>query len=352
MQASSADGSSADGSSFAEMVSSLATSLSDLADDVNHGELIRAVRHNKTKDVTKYGQLCKRAVDVRTGKHCANVLCALCAPPVWLAVYQRDHASASALLDGGADPNCCASPCPAQGGRPAECRVGGLTALQMAVGRSFSDCVRRLLKLGASADLPFCFAVDDDDEPEWDEASQSFGVGLAGLSALQLAAVRADEVMCTLLLSHGADADKLDALATQHGSLPAAVLKATARLTDDDGESLECAICMEDIRALTSAWTPCCCRAFHAHCLRGLAACPLCRTQWRGGPQPLGDAEVAAALVLEESPVHRPFNSLESTRNHERALELAFSGPHFQPNPAAISSHDAVRTIHELLTGT
>ena len=55
--------------------------------------------------------------------------------------------------------------------------------------RGYADCVQRLLKAGASAVAPLCFAVDTEDEPEWDEMRGEYTGGLAGWTALQLAAV-------------------------------------------------------------------------------------------------------------------------------------------------------------------
>ena len=113
-----------------------------------------------------------------------------------------------------------------------------------------------------------------------------------------------------------------------------------------------CPICYEALVRLTCVWTPCCAHPFHAQCLRGLAACPLCRARLRGAPSaPEGDAQLASALAATDGhasthdPARRAHNSLRSTANHERALELAFSGPHWgvdQPQSPGMGSYNSV----------
>ena len=206
-------------------------------------------------------------------------------------------------------------------------------ALHVAVSRGASDCVQRLLALGAAADHPLCFAVDADDEPEWDEKSESFTLGLAGLTVLQMAALRGDSHLCGLLLSHGADGGSLARMPSHHKLSDSTLIGPELKpLIGDDGEPLECPICLSALLSLTAEWTPCCVKPFHSHCLRGLHQCPLCRTptQQGGRNAPKGDAEAAAALEAEEaSRQHRGPNSLMSTINHDRALELAFNAPWF-----------------------
>ena len=54
--------------------------------------------------------------------------------------------------------------------------------------------------------------MSEADEPEWDEATQRFDGGLAGVSVLQIAALRNnDAAMCACLLAHGVDSASLTA---------------------------------------------------------------------------------------------------------------------------------------------
>ena len=221
--------------------------------------------------------------------------------------------------------------------------------LHVAVARGAPDNVSILLRAGADASAPCCFACDEADEPEWDEDVGAFGDGLVGLSALQLAALRSDDALCTLLLSHGADPKTLQQLPAG-ASLPPALAPQLAPMLGTDGEALECPICMEGLVKLSSVWTPCCLRPFHAHCLRGLSACPMCRAKLRDAPsEPEGDAQLAGALAAADAvdtaaSTRRPHNSLRSTRNHERALELAFGGAHWgpdQPQSSGMGSFNA-----------
>lgn len=342
---------------LAEIVTQLTTQLKDLADDVHHADMMRAVRRNQPSDVKRHGAHCKTAIDVRAAPHCSGVLCALSAPPLWLAVYKRDRASVLALLKQKADADCRAQPCPAAGGRAADCHVGLQSALHVAVSRSHAECVGALLGLGADACAPQCFAVDEDDEPEYDERTDSFDDGLSGLSALQLAAVKGDDGLCQLLLAHGADAASLEKLPASFGPLPPAIAAATARLTGDDGEPLECAICMDEVRTLTAEWTPCCVRAFHRHCIAGLASCPLCRTRLGpAGRAPEGDAAAAAALEVAEAAhdeerrlARRTTDRNATTRLHDRALDLAFSGPQWGGGP--VGSNSVMGTNYGWRTG-
>ena len=106
-----------------------------------------------------------------------------------------------------------------------------------------------------------------------------------------------------------------------------------ARLRGPEGALMECAICMEEMRVLTSEWTPCCTQALHAHCLRGLVKCPLCRSRWQHAP-PDGDDALATALAASEEEAVSTSSS-RAARNYERALDLAFSGPQWQSDLVA-----------------
>ena len=142
----------------------------------------------------------------------------------------------------------------------------------------------RSARFDVDVDAPLCFVVDEEDEPEWDEASGTFSHGLEGLCALQLAALRSDDRMCSLLLAHGADASALTRLASAATtSLPAEFSARLKPLVGEDGEALDCPICLEPLLKLTSQWTPCCLRPFHASCLARLSACPMCRSSLQTG---------------------------------------------------------------------
>jgi hypothetical protein len=267
----------------------------------------------------------------------------LCAPPLWLACYRRDYATAETLLrhwaGGTLDADAVACSCAGKG-RARDCAIGGQSVLHVAVSRGAADSVRILLRAGADASAPCCFACDESDEPEWDEDESTFGDGLVGFSALQLAALRSDDALCSLLLSHGADPLKLQQLPAGT-ALPPALAQRFAPMLGDDDEPLECPICYEALVQIACVWTPCCARPFHAHCIRDLEACPMCRAKLRETPSaPEGDAQYARALAAAEAPgasggydpARRAHNSLRSTTNHERALDLAFSGGHWGPD--------------------
>ena len=145
--------------SLSELVCGLTSQLKDLASDVHHAELMRAARRGNSADVASWGALCREAIDVRSAPHC-NGAFTLCASPLWFAAYRSDLTSATALLERDADPNCCSYKCCG-----AQCPVGRLSALHVALSRNSPDCVQRLLYLGASTELQLCFAVDEDDEP-------------------------------------------------------------------------------------------------------------------------------------------------------------------------------------------
>lgn len=339
-------------------------------------ELLRSVRKGeRTAEVHQWMSQCSlEALNSRSAAHGSAGPFALCAPPLWLACYRGDHATAQELLKSGhCDVNAVACGCSGEG-RAKDCTVGGQSVLHVAVSRGASDVVRVLLSKGVDVHAPCCFPVAEADEPEWDEGSGRFTAGLRGLSALQLAAIRSDDGLCSLLLAHGGDASALRML-PDGASVPAALAPQLAPLLCDAGEPLECPICYEDLVRLTSAWTPCCCRPFHEHCLRGLIACPLCRTPLHtaaalSAPHVQQDADLAAAIAAAQraesadgdgdtafggdgradgrgggAPARRAFHLLRSTAHHDRALELAFSGWQWggdQPQSPGLGSYNAV----------
>ena len=289
--------------SLGSFVRDLNAQVKDLASEVHLAELQSAVRKKDGPSVTHWATLCSEygTIDRRLGSHSIGGLFALSAPPLWLAVYRGDLVCAKSLLEHGADPNAVAVCCPGRAG----CSVGGQSPLHLATSRGSSDCVHRLLRGGASVEPPLCFAVSAVDEPEWEETTGTFDGGLAGLSALQLASLRAGNSpeLCALLLAHGADSTALARLPAAFGgeSAPAAALRV---VLDEEGAPLECPICLQEVVQLTCEWTPCCLRVFHRHCLRRTATCPMCRhplDQARGGgAEPPGDRELARSLAQEE----------------------------------------------------
>ena len=123
------------------------------------------------------------------------------------------------------------------------CTGNGMTALQLAATTASAECVRALLRLGASAELPMCAAIDDDgafDYSRW--------------SAHQLARRRGQTASCELLAEHGAD-------------------------TVSAPSGWECPVCYDPLDEGEVEVTRCGHR-FHAACLpRHLVhVCPLCRT--------------------------------------------------------------------------
>lgn len=337
-------------SSFASLVADLSTQVKSLASEVHLAELQSAVRKQDRAAVSHWAKLCAdrhSTIDRRSDSHAFSGIFALTAPPVWLAVYKGDIACARSLLAHRADPNAVAVACPGK----SECSIGGMSALHLATSRGSPECVQMLCEAGAASEAPMCFAVAEEDEPEWDEATDEFGDGLAGLSALQLAAHRSDEALCALLLEHGADGAALSRRQLTGGGAAGAggdALPASLRpVVGDDGEVAECPICLQEVLQLTCGWTPCCLKVFHAHCLRRMRTCPLCRHQLssaapnRGGDAaPAGDLELAMTLADESggggtASSDRPgMPSARATALREQALELAFSGEWFRDSGA------------------
>lgn len=294
--------------------------------------------------VTRWATVCAQtdgALDCRCAAHCTRgASSALCAAPLWLAVYRGDREIVQVLLKAHASPDTTSRAC-LGGGR--SCDIGGQSALHLAVARGACEIVQRLVSLKAHPDLPFCFALlSEEDEPEWNEAADRFEGGLAGLSVLQLAALRAtDEAVCTALLEAGANAAPLAHIPSSSStslasfsSLPSVggELRAKLRLLmTDEGEPLDCPVCLEPIVVLSAEWTTCCVKGFHSHCLKGLDKCPMCRTRRRDGPrtlEPLHDAAVARSLQSVEG--RRLVAETSGSRRLElatAALEMSFSGP-------------------------
>lgn len=328
--------------------------IRELATDLHAAELEHAVRCGDGQAVSRWGAICATGgcLDTRCGLHCAKGIFNLCAPPLWLAVYKANGQIADALLRAGASPDACSSPCP---GGNFQCAIGGQSALHLGVMRGELDCVQRLVSLKAAPDAVVCFGLEnEDDEPEWNESSGCFQGGLAGLSVLQLAALRSDETLCAVLLAHGADGAQL-----AHGA-DGAQLDIAAKLRTlrtDDGADAECAICLSPILYLAAEWTACCVKPFHAHCLKGLELCPLCRSRRRDGPRPLApptDAATARALQREEEEAQQLASTSSQRRGVEgqleAALELSFRGPQWTSG-GEVSTDSVMGTNYGWRTG-
>lgn len=268
-------------SSASSSSSSVSTSNQDaITSGVQLAELISAVKRADETACSHWAALTAQQdmLDQRAERHRSGGAFLLSAPPLWLAVYSTDVALTLQLLRAGADPDVCATACVGGSG---ECDVGGQSALHVAVARGASGCVGCLLSHHCALDAPFCFGVADDDEPEWDEKSATWVGGLVGLSALQLAAQRAQSTadasaqICRALLSHGADGSKLQAATASTSAAMAPLLQC---VTTSDGEALDCPICLSEVLVLNTVWTPCCARSFHDHCLRHQTKCPMCRS--------------------------------------------------------------------------
>lgn len=191
----------------------------------------------------------------------------------WFACYRGDEGLVEALLRHNADPSTASAACEPGAASAACAAAGGESALHVAIlrGRRSLGVCGQLLALGAAPDARLCFAVDADDEPEWNEQSQAFEGGLAGLSALQVATRRCPRV-CAMLRAAGADGSAAARLPPRPAP-PAACELARG----DDGEPLECAICLSEVELRVCSRTPCCNHAFHGHCLRRVCTCPMCR---------------------------------------------------------------------------
>jgi hypothetical protein len=267
--------------SFADRVNRIAAAVKDVAGDVYAAELVNAVRRDDPSGIAHWGALAIKAgvIDTRSATHVRAGQYALCAPSLWLAVYRGAHDAVELLLRHGASVN--ATSCRCAGGG-FSCATGGQSALHVAVARGSPALVEQLLQLGALTDEPMCFGVDALDEPEWDEAAGAFTGGLVGLSALQLAVMRSSSSsqgasLIGSLLAHGAAPSQI---CFPGGKKALPMLR---QLEDEGGEPLECPICLSAIAQITAEWTHCCCRAFHAHCLRAVdnGKCPMCRTPMR-----------------------------------------------------------------------
>lgn len=311
-----------------------ASKMMSFANELHVAELERAVKAGDVAAVARWGTICAQTdgmLDCRCAAHCSKgASFALCAPPLWLAAYRGDSNIVEVLLKAGASPNAVAQEC---SGSMRSCEVGGQTVLHLAVSRGSLECVQRLCSLRAQPDLPMCFALlSEDDEPEWNEATDQFEGGLMGLTVLQLAALRStDERVCAALLAAGADVAPLASIPSTRPAKSLDLVPKLRLLKTDEGEPLDCPVCLEPIVTLSAEWTPCCVRGFHAHCLRGLDKCPLCRTRRRDGPrtlEPLTDAVVARSLQSYEGRLLAAEMSVERRQElATAALEIAFNGP-------------------------
>ena len=305
--------------SFEDAITNVTSGIRSLASDVHAAELERAVRRQDGASITHWAALCattEGGLDCRSGAHSVKGgIFALSAPPLWLAAYRGDHVLVELLLRHSASPDCISEAC---GGR--HCGVGGTSALHSAVARGLIDSAQRLLSLKASPDAAMCFGLaTEEDEPEWNEESGKFEGGLVGLTVLQLAALRSKEPsLCSALLAYGADAAKLH-------TLPAEVVRSSSSelapllkpLSGEDGEDLDCPICLSAVLQLNAEWTPCCVKAFHSHCLRGLTSCPMCRTKLdRGGGHAHGGGAGSHNVSSERASAQPASGELVPPRYH------------------------------------
>ena len=206
--------------------------------------------------------------------------------------------------------------------------------------------------------------MSEADEPEWDEATQRFDGGLAGVSVLQIAALRnKDAAMCACLLAHGVDSASLtaDAPPALRDAAHAAASDNTLApllvpLRGEDGEPLDCPICLAPVLALTAAWTPCA-HAFHEHCLRGLADCPMCRTRLEPSARNHGQAartELTSGQLSSDDvrPGLAVYMASSAEQNRDAALDLwvasAFSGAGGTPSPSESDPLAALRALAAL----
>lgn len=83
-----------------------------------------------------------------------------------------------------------------------DCEHIGQSVVHVAVRRGASDAIRLLVSAGVNLSAPCCFAVDEVDEPEWDEKRAQFNAGLKGLTALQLLRRCARMTPCARCSSH------------------------------------------------------------------------------------------------------------------------------------------------------
>lgn len=270
-------------SSSTSSPSSSSSNHDEITSSMYLAELISAVKHADETASAHWASLAAEhsILNQRAERHRSGGAFLLSAPPLWLAVYSADVALTHQLLRAGAEPDVCARAC---AGGSGACDVGGQSALHVAVTRhclsGANGCVGCLLSHRAAVDAPFCFGVADEDEPEWDELSSTWVGGLVGLSALQLAAQRAQSTIdasaqiCRALLSYGADGSTLQAATSSVEMAP--LLQAV--MTANSEEALDCPICLSEILTINSVWTPCCARCFHDHCLIRQKRCPMCRT--------------------------------------------------------------------------
>lgn len=214
-----------------------------------------AVLADDCASVARYGRACAAAgvLDQRSFGACQRSSGSgkLVGLPHLLLVYRGDTRVLEAVLERITDDLLGEhASCWCKGGK--DC-PGGPTALHLAVGQGSVECVRTLLRLGADAELPFCFAVDARDVPVKGDFESICGI--AAYSPYQLAAHRGHKSCAALLVEHNA---------------------APANHPDS-----ECPICYELLDGQEgSALTTTCGHRFHARCVqhRHISACPLCRT--------------------------------------------------------------------------
>ena len=171
--------------------------------------------------------------------------------------------------------------------------------------------MRELLDYGCDADLSMCSPVDRADQPMWDDSTCAWTVGVAGMSALEMALgkqhlserhARCAELLAAADLGGGGEASP-GRLHAPTPFVPMQPLKA------EDGSRAECPICLmplSEAQVTDIKWVLCCGRAFHEPCLARLEAgsgsasqkCPTCRADRRQmWAEPRGRGRCGASAV-------------------------------------------------------
>ena len=212
-------------------------------------ELVRAVREKDSTQVLRFGRCCAQAGLLERREEacaCNNAQPCLAGPPHLLAAYHGYNQVLEELLayaSGDLIEDHASGWC-------LGCTAGGMTPLQLACSEGTVDCVRILLRMGASPAASCCFHVNAIDLPM--EAALPSG-GLSTYTALQLARHAGRDATATLLGQLGA--------------------------TSAPHPDSQCPICYELLAADDKKIeTTGCGHRFHSACLPNfLSACPLCR---------------------------------------------------------------------------
>jgi hypothetical protein len=157
-----------------------------------------AVLADDCASVARYGRACAAAgvLDQRSIGACQRSSGSgkLVGLPHLLLVYRGDTRVLEAVLERITDDLLGEhASCWCKGGK--DC-PGGPTALHLAVGQGSVECVRALLRLGADAELPFCFAVDARDVPVKGDSESLCGIAATLPISWQPTAVTSQRLLC------------------------------------------------------------------------------------------------------------------------------------------------------------